>query len=76
MQKKYSLGDILARLKIKALNEMQEAALQTCLHQDDVVLLSATGSGKTLAFLLPVLELLQDFEAGLGAEPHPMAYAA
>lgn len=59
-EKNYTIDTILARLKIKALNEMQEAALQACLHQDDVILLSATGSGKTLAFLLPLLELLKD----------------
>lgn len=67
MQKKHSHEDILAKLKIKALNEMQEAALQACLYQDDVILLSATGSGKTLAFLLPVLQLLKDDVKGTQA---------
>ncbi|OJW85258.1 MAG: helicase [Bacteroidetes bacterium 46-16] len=66
-EKNYTIDTILARLKIKALNEMQEAALQACLHQDDVILLSATGSGKTLAFLLPLLELLKDDVKGTQA---------
>lgn len=66
-EKNYTIDTILARLKIKALNEMQEAALQACLHQDDVILLSATGSGKTLAFLLPLLELLKDEVKGTQA---------
>jgi len=67
MPKNYSLDDILNRLNITALNEMQEAALQTGIHQDNVVLLSATGSGKTLAFLLPVLETLDKSVKGTQA---------
>ena len=46
---------ILAKLGIETLNEMQEAA-QLAIHSaKDVVLLSPTGTGKTLAFLLPVI---------------------
>lgn len=54
----YSLPDILTRLKIDALNEMQEASVAANAQHNDVMLLSATGSGKTLAFLLPVLDRL------------------
>ncbi len=62
MQKKnYDIDSILTNLNIKALNPMQEAALEHSGVDDDVILLSATGSGKTLAFLLPILELL-DFD--------------
>ena len=50
-----SLEKILSRLKISALNEMQEAAFETITTNNNVVLLSATGSGKTIAFLLPLL---------------------
>ena len=53
-----STTQILANLKIDALNEMQEAAITASATHDNLVLLSATGSGKTLAFLLPVLQLL------------------
>lgn len=49
---------ILARLKIKALNEMQEASLAAGQEEKDTILLSATGSGKTLAFLLPLVQSL------------------
>lgn len=54
----YSLEDILSNLKIKTLNDMQEASVAANRQHSDVILLSATGSGKTLAFLLPVLERL------------------
>ncbi|MBC7651339.1 MAG: DEAD/DEAH box helicase [Deinococcales bacterium] len=53
-----STEQILANLKIDALNNMQEAAITATATHDNLVLLSATGSGKTLAFLLPVLQLL------------------
>ena len=49
---------ILTKLKIAALNPMQEAALKTIANTPNTVLLSPTGSGKTLAFLLPIIKLL------------------
>lgn len=59
MQKKsHSTADILSRLNIDALNEMQKASIEANEKNDNVILLSATGSGKTLAFLLPILTLL------------------
>lgn len=59
MQKfKFSLDDILANLKFKALNEMQVASMVANEVDEDVILLSATGSGKTVAFLLPILQRL------------------
>ncbi len=54
----YNLEDILVRLNIKGLNDMQLASVEANSKHKDVILLSATGSGKTLAFLLPVLETL------------------
>ena len=48
----------LRKLNIKALNEMQNAAVAHCRVNSDMVLLSPTGTGKTLAFLLPLLERL------------------
>ena len=59
-QKKYSTEQVLANLKIDALNEMQLASIKTNQQHNDVILLSATGSGKTLAFLLPILQLLNE----------------
>jgi superfamily II DNA/RNA helicase len=54
----FSTDTILAKLKIKALNEMQLASMEAIGQQQNVLLLSATGSGKTLAFLLPLLRFL------------------
>lgn len=49
---------ILERLKINELNEMQQEAIVTT-QSDDVILLSPTGSGKTLAFLLPIFNRMK-----------------
>jgi superfamily II DNA/RNA helicase len=54
----FSITDALSHLRIKALNPMQEAALEANASHDDVVLLADTGSGKTLAFLLPIAQRL------------------
>ena len=48
-------AEILGKLKIESLNEMQLGALEATQNYNDIVLLSATGSGKTLAFLLPIV---------------------
>ncbi len=55
---KTSTDSILAKLKIKALNEMQLAANEAIDQNKNVLLLSATGSGKTLAYLLPLVRFL------------------
>jgi ATP-independent RNA helicase DbpA len=57
-KKSYSTEEILSRLNIDALNEMQIASVDANKKNPDVILLSATGSGKTIAFLLPIIELL------------------
>jgi len=49
---------ILEHLKISALNEMQQAAIEAGKKPNDLILLSPTGTGKTLGFLLPVLNQL------------------
>ncbi|RVT73961.1 DEAD/DEAH box helicase [Flavobacterium sufflavum] len=59
MNKKHHSNNILLNLGIESLNEMQQAAQEIILNENNVLLLSPTGSGKTLAFLLPVLEMLQ-----------------
>ncbi len=56
---KVSTENILSRLNIKALNEMQQASIATITEHNNVLLLSATGSGKTLAFLLPLVNTLR-----------------
>lgn len=50
--------EILDKLKIEALNPMQEAAAVAIHDCSELVLLSPTGSGKTLGFLLPIIEFL------------------
>lgn len=52
-------------LGIDSLNEMQLAAHETIVNDNNVLLLSPTGSGKTLAFLLPIFELLDEYQAGV-----------
>ncbi|SCY02282.1 Superfamily II DNA and RNA helicase [Nonlabens sp. Hel1_33_55] len=49
---------ILEKLGIDQLNEMQLAAQEAIGNNDEIVLLSPTGTGKTLAFLLPIVEQL------------------
>ncbi|WP_240646632.1 DEAD/DEAH box helicase [Chitinophaga rhizosphaerae] len=57
-----SIADILSNLQIGALNDMQQASLETNSTSDAVVLLADTGSGKTLAFLLPLVQSLKKNE--------------
>jgi superfamily II DNA/RNA helicase len=47
--------EILSKLGIERLNEMQEEAHQAILSNSEIILLSPTGTGKTLAFLLPII---------------------
>lgn len=51
-------ANILAKLKIEALNAMQVEARNAISNNPNVVLLSPTGSGKTLAVLLPIIQSL------------------
>ena len=46
--------DILEKLKIYALNPMQEKALEVIDNNTNTILLSPTGTGETWAFLLPL----------------------
>ena len=55
------IQQILNKLRITALNEMQQHAAEAITGSDgDVVLLSPTGSGKTLAYLLPLIQLIDN----------------
>ncbi len=49
-----NIDDILKKLDIDRLNEMQLNVARTISTTDnDIIVLSPTGSGKTLAYLLP-----------------------
>ncbi len=50
--------EILAKLNIYELNEMQKEAISVVSKTKNTVILSPTGTGKTLAFLLPTLKLI------------------
>lgn len=50
--------DILAKLNIYELNEMQNEAISVIEKTTNTIILSPTGTGKTLAFLLPMLKLI------------------
>lgn len=47
--------EILKKLGIKKLNQMQLDANEAILANPEIILLSPTGTGKTLAFLLPII---------------------
>jgi len=49
---------LLDKLNISQLNEMQAEVIPVIENSADTILLSPTGSGKTVAFLLPLLEQL------------------
>ena len=59
MNPKYHSTNILLNLGIEKQNEMQLAAQEAILSENNILLLSPTGSGKTLAFLLPIFEILK-----------------
>lgn len=53
------INSILQRLKIEALNSMQNEALERFNANNDLILLSPTGTGKTLAFTLLIEKITQ-----------------
>ena len=61
-------NEILQRLGISQLNDMQEEAMAAIVRTtDDVVILSPTGTGKTLAYLLPLVQLIDADQPSLQA---------
>ncbi len=52
--------EILKKIGIASLNEMQVEAGQAIYSSAEIILLSPTGTGKTLAFLLPIVGELRD----------------
>lgn len=65
---KNTTENILERLQISALNDMQLAMTSAAQKNGNIVLLSPTGSGKTIAFLLALLQQLKE-------EPTPRVQA-
>ena len=65
MKNNHHSTNILLNLGIESLNEMQVAAQETILNENNILLLSPTGSGKTLAFLLPIFEIIEPEIAGV-----------
>ena len=63
--KNHHSKNILLNLGIESLNDMQVAAQESILRDNNVLLLSPTGSGKTLAFLLPIYEILEPEVKGI-----------
>ena len=53
-----SQKELLAKLSITALNEMQEEVVLAIASVANTILLSPTGTGKTVAFLLPTIKAL------------------
>lgn len=62
-----NIDEILSRLHIEQLNEMQQTAIRIFEEGNDVILLSPTGSGKTLAYLLPLFSFLKPGVKGVQA---------
>ena len=62
-----SIENILSKLDIETLNEMQLAAVKTVSENNTTILLADTGSGKTLGFLLPFLHHVDAAKTGTQA---------
>ena len=58
MNKNVPSTNLLLNLGFDQFNEMQIAAQEAILEENNVLLLSPTGSGKTVAFLVPIFEML------------------
>ena len=67
MSFKKSLPEILEKLGIKGLNEMQSEAQVAIDSNADIIIQSPTGTGKTLAFLLPMIRSIETNTAVLQA---------
>lgn len=62
-----NFDQILQKLEISSLNQMQKSTLEATAKEKEVILLSPTGSGKTLGFLLPILRNLETGTQGIQA---------
>jgi len=56
--RKKDQAEILKKLGIEQLNQMQVEAHKAISENDEIVLISPTGTGKTIAFILPILNEL------------------
>jgi superfamily II DNA/RNA helicase len=61
------IAEMLSRLRIEELNQLQSEALETARQDGEFILLADTGSGKTLAFLLPILSFIDEKTTGTQA---------
>ena len=59
MNKNVPSNNLLLNLGFEQFNEMQIAAQEAILEENNILLLSPTGSGKTVDFLVPIFEMLQ-----------------
>lgn len=59
--------ELMQKVGIKQLNQMQKNASKAIRSNDEVVILSPTGTGKTLAFALPVIAELDPTVSGIQA---------
>ncbi len=57
--------EIINKLGISSLNEMQVLADDAISNNENVILLSPTGTGKTLAFLLPIIDQMDSENKGV-----------
>lgn len=62
-----TLPEILEKLGVKGLNEMQSEAQAAIDSNADIIIQSPTGTGKTLAFLLPIIRSIKTNTAVLQA---------
>ena len=62
-----TIADMLSRLRIEDLNQLQSETLETAKEDGDLILLADTGSGKTVAFLLAVLTFIDEKTASTQA---------
>ncbi len=60
-------AEILSKLGISELNEMQVQVEKAVINNNEVLLTSPTGTGKTVAFLMPLFQLLDDKTKGVQA---------
>ena len=60
------INSFLTEKNITQLTDIQEKVIPEILKGKSVNVIAKTGSGKTLAFLLPVVDLLKNYESNYG----------
>ncbi len=67
IEPKKTQENLLQKLNIESLNDMQVEAQTAIENNSEIVLLSPTGTGKTLAFMLPIIGGLKEEVVGVQA---------